>query len=139
MIDGRKVLVIAGIVASWRPVRRVRGRARRRRRRTAYHAADQALTLAPAQLLAATGGATPVAFGAPANGKLTYGPAGTMVYTPNKGFSGTDQFQVTTTDAVKLYAVDTPPIATIGGVAIQSSANGSAIAAVPERQTRCTE
>ena len=54
-----------------------------------------------------------------------------MVYTPNKGFSGTDQFQVTTTDAVKLYAVDTPPMATVGGVDIQSSANGSAIAAVP--------
>jgi hypothetical protein len=73
----------------------------------------------------------PVAFGAPANGKLTCGPAGTMVYTPNKWFSGTDQFQVTTTDAVKLYAVDTPPLATVGGVDIQSSANGSAIAAVP--------
>ena len=72
-----------------------------------------------------------MAFGAPANGKLTCGPAGTMVYTPNKGFSGTDQFQVTTTDAVKLYAVDTPPLATVGGVDIQSSANGSAIAAVP--------
>jgi Esterase-like activity of phytase/Bacterial Ig domain len=72
-----------------------------------------------------------VAFGAPANGKLTCGPAGTMVYTPNKWFSGTDQFQVTTTDAVKLYAVDTPPLATVGGVDIQSSANGSAIAAVP--------
>ncbi|HVQ52426.1 MAG TPA: esterase-like activity of phytase family protein [Mycobacterium sp.] len=54
-----------------------------------------------------------------------------MVYTPNKGYTGTDQFQVTTTDAVKLYAVDTPPITTVGGVEIQSSANGSAIAAVP--------
>jgi hypothetical protein len=92
---------------------------------------DHPLSITPAQLLAATGGATPVAFGAPANGKLTYGPAGTVVYTPNKGFSGTDQFQVTTTDAVKLYAVDTPPITTVGGVEIQSSANGSAIAAVP--------
>jgi hypothetical protein len=82
-------------------------------------------------MLAATGGETPVAFAAPANGKLTYGPAGSIVYTPNKGFSGSDQFQVTTTDAVKLYAVDTPPLATVGGVDIQSSANGSAIAAVP--------
>lgn len=92
---------------------------------------DHPLSITPAQLLAATGGATPVAFGAPANGKLTYGPSGTMVYTPNKGFSGTDEFQVTTTDSVKLYAVDTPPITTVGGVEIQSSANGSAIAAVP--------
>ena len=92
---------------------------------------DHALAITPAQLWAATGGETPVAFAQPANGKLTYGPAGTMVYTPNRGFGGTDQFQVTTTDAVKLYAVDTPPMATVGGVDIQSSANGSAIAAVP--------
>lgn len=92
---------------------------------------DRPLYITPAQMLAATSGATPVAFGAPANGKLTYGPAGTMVYTPNKSFTGTDQFDVTTTDAVKLYAVDTPPITKVGGVEIQSSANGSAIAAVP--------
>jgi phytase-like protein len=38
---------------------------------------------------------------------------------------------VTTTDAAKLYAVDTPPIATVDGMEIQSSAYGSAIAAVP--------
>lgn len=94
-------------------------------------AVDHALTITPAQLLANTGGATPVAFGAPVNGTLTYGPSGTIVYTPSKGFSGTDKFQVTTTDAVKLYAVDTPPITTVGGVEIQSSANGSAIAPVP--------
>jgi hypothetical protein len=92
---------------------------------------DQALTVTPAQLLAATGGATPVAFDQPENGKLSYGPGGTVVYTPNKGFSGADRLQVTTTDAVKLYAVGTPPITTVGYVEIQSSANGSAIAAVP--------
>jgi Esterase-like activity of phytase/Bacterial Ig domain len=92
---------------------------------------DQALTLTPGQLLAATGGATPVAFAQPANGKISYGPGGSIVYTPNDGFSGTDELQVTTTDAVKLYAVDTPPIATVGDVEIQSSAYGSAIAAVP--------
>src|SRR5215813_12606906 len=92
---------------------------------------DHALSITPAQMLAATGGATPVSFGAPANGKLAYGPGGTFVYTPNKGYTGTDQIQVTTTDAVKLYAVDTPPLDTVGGVEIQSSANGSAIAAVP--------
>ena len=127
MFDGRKVLAIAGIVAAGSACSGSSAS-------TASSLAtkvDHPLTLTPAQLLAATGGATPVAFGAPANGKLTYGPAGTMVYTPNKWFSGTDQFQVTTTDAVKLYAVDTPPLATVGGVDIQSSANGSAIAAVP--------
>ena len=130
MIDGRKVLVIAGIVAVVAAGSACSGSSASTASTLATKA-DHPLTLTPAQILAATGGATPVAFGAPANGKLTYGPAGTMVYTPNKGFSGTDQFQVTTTDAVKLYAVDTPPLATVGGVDIQSSANGSAIAAVP--------
>lgn len=94
-------------------------------------AVDQALVLTPAQLLAVTGGATPVAFASPAHGKISYGAGGTMVYTPEKGFSGTDELTVTTAEAVKLYAVDTPPIATVGGVAIESSADGSAIAAVP--------
>jgi phytase-like protein/Big-like domain-containing protein len=94
-------------------------------------AADQPLTLTPAQLLAATGGATPVAFASPAHGKVSYGAGGTMVYTPEKGFSGTDELKVTTAEAVQLYAVDTPPIATVGGVAIESSADGSAIATVP--------
>ena len=130
MFDGRKVLAIAGIVAVVAAGSACSGSSASTASSLATKV-DHPLTLTPAQLLAATGGATPVAFGAPANGKLTYGPAGTMVYTPNKWFSGTDQFQVTTTDAVKLYAVDTPPLATVGGVDIQSSANGSAIAAVP--------
>jgi hypothetical protein len=130
MIDGRKVLVIAGIVAVVAAGSACSGSSAS----TALSLAtkvDHPLTLTPAQVLAATGGATPVAFGVPSNGKLTYGPAATMVHTPNKGFSGTDQFQVTTTGAVKLYTVDTAPLATVGGVDIQSSANGSAIAAVP--------
>ncbi|MCW2558710.1 MAG: esterase-like of phytase family protein, partial [Mycobacterium sp.] len=54
-----------------------------------------------------------------------------MVYTPEKGFTGTDELTVTTAEAVKLYAVDTAPIATVGGVDIEGSADGSAIAAVP--------
>jgi hypothetical protein len=62
---------------------------------------------------------------------IDYGPNGTMVYTPNRGFSGVDHLQITTTDAVKLYAVDTPPLTIIGGVPIQSSGAGSAIALVP--------
>jgi hypothetical protein len=44
---------------------------------------------------------------------------------------GTDELTVTTAEAVKLYAVDTAPIATVGGVDIEGSADGSAIAAVP--------
>src|SRR5262245_54246844 len=133
MIDGREVLVIVGIVTVMATGAGCSGSSASSTAMPLATKVDHPLTLTPAQLLAATGGATPVAFGAPANGKLTYGPAGTMVYTSNKGFSGTDQFQVTTTDAVKLYAVDTPPLAIVGGVEIQSSANGSATAAVPGR------
>jgi hypothetical protein len=92
---------------------------------------DQPGTFTPTQLLAATGGATPVAFAAPAHGHLSYGADGTMVYTPEKGFSGTDEVQVTTADAVKLYAAGVPPIANVGGVVIEGSADGSAIATVP--------
>ena len=92
---------------------------------------DQPGTFTPTQLLAATGGATPVAFAQPAHGHLSYGANGAMVYTPEKGFSGTDEVQVTTADAVKLYAADVPPIATVGGVVIEGSADGSAIAVVP--------
>jgi hypothetical protein len=131
MIDGRKVLVMAWIVAIASGGAACSGSSASTAAKPLTTKVDHALSLTPAQMLAATGGATPVAFSAPANGKLAYGPSGTMVYTPNKGYSGTDQFQVTTTDAVKLYAVDTPPITTVGGVEIQSSANGSAIAAVP--------
>lgn len=132
MMDGRKVLVIAGvgvIVAAGAACSGSSASSTAAKPLTTK--VDHALTLTPAQMLTATGGATPVAFGVPANGKLAYGPSGAIVYTPNKGFVGTDQFEVTTTDAVKLYAVDTPPLATVGGVEIQSSANGSAIAAVP--------
>jgi hypothetical protein len=128
---GRKVLVMAGIVMSVVAGAACSGSNASTAAKPLTTKVDHALTITPAQLWAATGGETPVSFAQPANGKLTYGPAGTMAYTPNKGFSGTDQFQVTTTDAVKLYAVDTPPMATVGGVDIQSSANGSAIAAVP--------
>jgi hypothetical protein len=128
MIDGRKVLLMAGIMGIMAAGAACSAATSPELLTTKV---DKALTITPAQMLAATGVETPVSFAQPANGKLTYGPAGTMVYTPNKGFSGTDRFQVTTTDAVKLYAVDTPPMATVGGVDIQSSANGSAIAPVP--------
>jgi Esterase-like activity of phytase/Bacterial Ig domain len=89
------------------------------------------LSITPGQLLTATAGATPVAFGQPEHGQLGYGQGGAVVYTPAPGFTGTDHLRVTTTDAVKLYATDLPPITTVGGVAIQASAYGSAIAMVP--------
>ena len=92
--------------------------------------ADGRLVLSAAQLLSATGGATPVGFGKPAHGRLDYGPRGAMVYTPDPGFTGTDEVAVTTTTAVQLYAADSPPIATVGGVEVQDG-SGSAISYVP--------
>lgn len=93
--------------------------------------ADQPLTITPAQLLAATGGLTPVAFEQPANGQISYGSDGSIVYTPNEGFTGTEELKMTTTDAVRVYANPAPPMAVVGGVPVQSSGAGSAIAAVP--------
>ncbi|MFY1621161.1 esterase-like activity of phytase family protein, partial [Micromonospora sp. WMMD736] len=93
--------------------------------------AGQPLTITPAQLLAATGGSTAVAFEQPANGEISYGTDGSIVYTPNEGFTGVEELTMTTTDAVQVFAVPTPPMATVGGVPVQSSGAGSAIAAVP--------
>jgi Esterase-like activity of phytase/Bacterial Ig domain len=89
------------------------------------------LTISPGQLLAATHGVTPVAFGKPAHGAIAYGSYGAMIYTPDPGFTGTDQLPVTVSRSVRLYAEDQPPLTIIGEVAIQANAHGSAIAAVP--------
>ncbi|WP_343061730.1 esterase-like activity of phytase family protein [Mycobacterium vicinigordonae] len=97
-----------------------------------FHAAGGTpLTLSPRQLLAATGDIEPVAFGKPNHGKISYGANGVVIYTPDSGFVGTDEFSVTTSRAVKLYAEDQLPLATMAGVSIKAAAHGSAIAAVP--------
>lgn len=93
--------------------------------------AGKPLTITPDRLLAATGGITPVAFGKPAHGKLSYGPNGAVIYTPDAGFNGNDELSVTVSRAVKLYSEDQLPLATMGGVEIQASAHGSGIAPVP--------
>lgn len=93
--------------------------------------AGKALTITPAQMLAATDGETPVAYAKPEHGTIAYGPNGAMIYTPDAGFTGTDQLHLTSTPSVKLYAENLPPLATVGGVAIQANAHGSSIAPVP--------
>src|SRR6516225_124022 len=93
--------------------------------------AGKVLTISPGQLLAATNGVTPVAFGKPAHGTIAYGAYGSMIYTPDAGFTGTDQLPVTVSHAVRLYAEDEAPLIIIGEVAVQANAHGSAIAAVP--------
>jgi hypothetical protein len=47
------------------------------------HHARKALTISPGQLLAATKGVTPVAFGKPAHGNIAYGAYRSMIYTPD--------------------------------------------------------
>ena len=91
----------------------------------------RALTISPGQLLAATHGVTPVAFGKPPHGSIAYGAYGAMIYTPDAGFGGTDSLTVTVSHAVRLYAEDETPRIIIGDVAIQPNAHGSAIAEVP--------
>ncbi|WP_420220422.1 esterase-like activity of phytase family protein [Mycobacterium marinum] len=94
-------------------------------------ATGTALAISPGRMLAATHGVTPVAFGKPAHGRIAYGENGAMIYTPDPGFTGTDELAVTVSHAVKLFAEDQLPLATVGGVAIKASAHGSGIAAVP--------
>jgi Esterase-like activity of phytase len=53
-----------------------------------------------------------------------------MIYTPDAGFTGTDQLPVTVSHAVRLYAEDEAPLLIVGEVAVQANAHGSAIAAV---------
>jgi hypothetical protein len=93
--------------------------------------AGKALTITPDQMLVATDGDTPVAYAKPEHGTIAYGANGAMIYTPDAGFTGTDQLHLTSTPSVKLYAENLPPLATIGGVAVQANAHGSAIAPVP--------
>lgn len=94
-------------------------------------AAGKPLSISPDRMLAATGGITPVAFGKPAHGKISYGSNGAVVYTPDAGFKGNDELPVTVSRAVKLYSEDQLPLATMGGIDIQASAHGSGIAPVP--------
>jgi hypothetical protein len=67
----------------------------------------------------------------PAHGSLSLNPDGTFAYTPAAGFTGTDTFTYTVTDAVSLYPTHLPPLATIGGVKITGGAYGSSLARVP--------
>ncbi|WP_236794187.1 esterase-like activity of phytase family protein [Amycolatopsis sp. GM8] len=76
---------------------------------------------------------TVVAHSSPAHGSLEIGADGSFRYVPNPGFTGTDTFTYTTTNAVRLYPTDLPPLATIGGVPITGGAYGSSLAPVPGR------
>lgn len=67
----------------------------------------------------------------PEHGSLTRQPDGDFRYTPVEGFEGTDQFRVTTSDAVRLYTTDIPVLGEYGGTQVQGSGFGSAWTPVP--------
>lgn len=80
----------------------------------------------------------------PADGTVTVDADGTFAYTPNSGFTGTDTFTYTTTDAVELFkdarsnGDPLPPLAKVagpGGTTTQISGEGygSSLAPVPGR------
>jgi len=67
----------------------------------------------------------------PAHGTLTLNPDGSFSYVPQAGFSGTDTFTYSISDAVKLYKSNAPPLSTIGGISITGGAYGSSLYPVP--------
>ncbi|MBC7302336.1 MAG: esterase-like activity of phytase family protein [Nocardia sp.] len=67
----------------------------------------------------------------PENGNVSRRADGAYVYTPSAGYTGFDQFTVTTTDAVRLYTTDIPVLGEFGGTMVQGSGFGSAWTPVP--------
>jgi Esterase-like activity of phytase/Bacterial Ig domain len=67
----------------------------------------------------------------PSHGTLTLGVDGDFSYTPAAGFTGTDTFSYTISDAVSIYSMHLPPLVTIGGVSLTSAGYGSSLARVP--------
>ncbi|MGW4353983.1 esterase-like activity of phytase family protein [Nocardia sp. NPDC004582] len=93
--------------------------------------AGQPLVISLDQLLDKTGGHAAVAVADPQHGTVSRRLDGALVYTPAAGYTGSDSITVTTTDAVRLYTTDIPPIGEFGGVPVQASAYGSAFTPVP--------
>lgn len=93
---------------------------------------DRPLVVAAgAGLLARAAGRTIVRHTAPAHGTLAVGPDGSFTYTPARGFVGEDSFTIAATDAIELHRVRPTTLATVGGVAIDGEAYGSAWTPVP--------
>ncbi|WP_245741482.1 esterase-like activity of phytase family protein [Herbiconiux ginsengi] len=67
----------------------------------------------------------------PANGALTILPNGDYDYTPKAGFTGTDSFTVSSSDAVKLYETNGADLGVFGGVPVTGNGYGSSVVAVP--------
>jgi len=67
----------------------------------------------------------------PAHGTLTFNKDGSFRYVPAAGFTGTDTFTYTVANAVHLYTSHVPSPGTVGGVALNGGAFGSALAKAP--------
>ncbi|WP_382305838.1 esterase-like activity of phytase family protein [Herbiconiux sp. UC225_62] len=67
----------------------------------------------------------------PAHGVLRIGPNGDYRYTPAAGFTGTDSFTVSSSDAVRLYETDGADLGVFGGVPVTGNGYGSSVVAVP--------
>lgn len=94
-------------------------------------ARDQSLVISLDDLLAETGGSAAVGIADPQHGTITRRTDGAVVYTPAAGYTGPDSLTVTTTDAVKVFTTDVPPLGDFGGVSLQGSGYGSAFTPVP--------
>ena len=63
----------------------------------------------------------------PAHGSLTLNPDGSFQYIPQIGFSGTDSFTYTVSNAVRLFTTHLPALGQFGGVNVTGSGFGSSL------------
>ncbi|BCJ38155.1 hypothetical protein Athai_56580 [Actinocatenispora thailandica] len=76
----------------------------------------------------------PVRYTQPAHGTVDIGADGRLRYHAAAGYTGTDSFTYTASDAVSLYRQQVPPLGTVGGVSISGEAYGSALAPAPRHR-----
>jgi hypothetical protein len=67
----------------------------------------------------------------PSHGSLTLQPDGSLRYVPAAGFTGTDSFTYTVSNAVSLYSTHLPSLGTFGGVSLSGGGFGSSLYPVP--------
>ncbi len=72
-----------------------------------------------------------VANSQPLHGAVSVKSDGSFSYTPTAGFTGTDSFTYTETNAVQLYTAHLPSLGTYGGVSINAAGYGSSLYPVP--------
>ncbi|WP_082393638.1 esterase-like activity of phytase family protein [Nocardia arizonensis] len=95
-------------------------------------AEDEPLVLSLDEVTAGSGASAVLSVSAhPEHGSLTRRADGAFEYRPTAGYSGLDQFTVTTTDAVRLYTTDIPTLGEFGGATVQGSGFGSAWTPAP--------